>query len=111
MRKFIIELAHGKRSIQEVEIEVITAVEDPSVTWLPKGEFRARVVKPRTFKEKDGTPAVWCSFVFCEDLESAKAKCEQMVRESFDFELRKYETAFTEEQVQQALSEVEVVML
>jgi hypothetical protein len=111
MRKFIIELAHGKTNIQEVEIEIVTPLEDPSVMWLPQGEYRAHVVKPRVFTEKDGKKSVWCSFVFCDDLETAKVKAEHMIRDSFEFELRKYSTEFTEEQVQTALAEVQVVML
>ncbi len=111
MRKFIIQSGRGKTSIMEVECEIISAVEDPTVLWLPTGEYRARITAPASFKEKDGKAPIWYSFNFIEDLASAQKKCEGTVREEFEFNLRKYGTNFTEEEVQKALSEVETVML
>lgn len=111
MRKFIIQSGRGKTSVMEVECEIITAVEDPSVLWLEPGEYRARVVAPATLKEKDGKAPIWYSYNFSDDLASARKKCESFVRGEFEFNLRKYGTEFTEEEVQKVLSEVETVML
>jgi len=54
MKKFIIHnralAGHPKTgeapSVVEVEGEIILALEDPSVMWLPEGEFYFRILKP-----------------------------------------------------------------
>lgn len=111
MRKFIIHSGRDKTAIMEVECQLITPVEDPSVMWLPKGEYRARLLKPATFVEKDGKPLVWHSIAFYDTLEIAKEAHAVMTRAAFEFEFKKYKTAYTEEQVQATLASTEVVML
>lgn len=111
MRKFVIHSGRDKTSIMEVECQMITAIEDPSVMWIPKGEYRARILKPNTFTEKDGRSLVWYSIAFYDTLEVAKEASATLVRSSFEFELNKHSISYTEEQVQTAIDAVDVAML
>lgn len=82
MRKFIIQTKKGVSSIQEVEIQLVTAMEDPSILWRMKpGEYLAKVLKPESMYEKqnDGrfTPPVLCWFAFHDSEEAAKAVAEK----------------------------------
>src|SRR5579885_3795733 len=93
----------------EVEGEMVTPMEDPSVGWLPKGEFMFRIAKPpflhepHEVKKADGTkekvmlPAVYHSHAIflteAEALESAR----KLIRYQFEFEIRKQRLeAYTE---------------
>lgn len=122
MKKFVIHSRKGTTSIMEVECELVQAIEDPSIMWLPAGEYRARVLEPAALHQKieklvDGkkvvtlVPDVWCSHSFYSSLEEAKVQGERLVRHGFEFALRKHGTAFTEEDVQSALAAMKVVML
>jgi hypothetical protein len=99
----------------EVEGETITAVEDPSVMWLPVGEFRFRVLKPEILYEpqEDGTktPPVYFSHSVYRTLDQAQSVAERLVRGQFQFALRKYGTAFTEEQVKEKCEEIQEILL
>jgi len=117
MRKLIVQTTReGKMIITEVEIELVKAIEDASVTWLPKGEYRARVLEPKSVYEKqlDGSllPPLWYSHVFYETAEQAREYIEKSIREGFERDLRHHKiTAYTEEEVQQKLSEIQEVVL
>lgn len=116
MRKLIVQTTReGKTIIAEVEIELVKPIEDPSVMWLPKGEYRARVLAPKSVYEKqlDGSllPPLWYSHVFYETIKQAREYVEKSVREGFERELRKRKVVYTEEEVQQKLSEIEEVNL
>jgi hypothetical protein len=117
MRKLIVQTTReGKMIITEVEIELVKAVEDPSVMWLPKGEYRARVMKPESLHEKqeDGSlqAPIWYSHIFYETSEEVWEYIEKSIREGFERDLRHHKiTAYTEEEVQQKLSEIEEVVL
>ncbi len=123
MRKFVVQSKKGKSSIVEVECEVIQGVEDPSVLWIPAGEYRARILSPETFhprKEQvvDGKPTtvltldVWYSHAFYPSIEAAKLECEKSIRyELIQFAVSKHRAPATEEQVQEALSKIETIRL
>lgn len=114
MRKFVIQSKKGKTSITEVEVEIIQPLEDPSVMQLPSEEYRARILAPQTFYqciEKVLIPDVWYSHAFCDGLVDAWKKTEELIRQEFEFNKRKYGKEFTEEEVQAATNAVEVVML
>lgn len=112
MRKFVVHSVKSSSVIMEIECDRVTPMQDPSVLWsLLPGEYRASILAPKIFVEKNGKPAVWCSFAIYDTLEIAKAMFEKLTREEFDFNFRKYDTAFTEEDVQAVLTAVQVVML
>jgi hypothetical protein len=119
---FTIVSKKGKTSITEVECELISALEDPSVMWLNPGEYRARILKPDSFhqkveKEVDGkkvfvmVPDVWCWHSFYDTLEQAKEVAAKLIRNEFAFQERKYRIDFTEEDVQKAIAAIDVVKL
>lgn len=115
MKKFVINNGRQKTSIMEVECELVTALEDPSVIWLPVGESKMRILFPTTFHEKRETglvPTVWYDHSFYNTVEEAKVVVEQNIRYTMvDFAKSKHQLAATEEEVQKTISEVEVVML
>jgi hypothetical protein len=111
MRMFSIYSRRGKTTIYEVECEKITPMQDPSVLWLPQGEYRARVLAPAIFHEPVGTgpevaPPIYHSHAFLATVEEAMAQVEVWARIP-----PKRATPKTEEEIQAALAAVEVVML
>jgi len=122
MRKFIIQSKKGKTSIIEVEVEIISSLEDPSVLWLKAGEWRARILQPTSFHQRiekvvDGKkevvmqPDVWCWHSFSDSIEEAQRKAEDLIVQSFEFDLRKYGKSFTDEDVATAKLTIEIVSL
>lgn len=122
MRKFVIHSKKDKSVIFEVEVEIISAMEDLSVTWLPAGEYKARIIKPDLFhsrvektigdkKEFVLEPAVWYQFAFYDSLELAQIKCAELIRKDFEFNQRKHQTSFSEEDVLNAIATIEVISL
>src|SRR5574337_139712 len=76
-------------TIMEVEGEIVTPAEDPSVMWLPEGECRFRITKP-----------------------DSKLAAERMVQSGLDFEVRKGRLAsYTEEELQVKYAEIQTIML
>jgi hypothetical protein len=115
MKKFIVS-SRGAFVIMEVEGEYVKPLEDPSVKWLPQGEYRFRIMKPSSLHEKlpDGTttPAIYFSFALFDTVEDAKLIAEKYIRSGFDFEIRKGRlTSYTEEEVQLELSKMGVQRL
>jgi hypothetical protein len=102
MKKFIVHpralAGHPKTgevpSVLEVEGEVISALEDPSVMWLPSGEFKFRIFKPEALYEtqKNGTktPPIYFSHSVYDTLEQARLVAECWIYEQAEFEFRKY---------------------
>jgi hypothetical protein len=116
MRKFYIHIERGgKISIVEVEAELITAVEDPSVKWLPIDEYKARIIAPKSFYEKqeDGSqlPPVWYSWALAWTQHQAMAWAAKMVRDDMERALIKHDVTFTEQDVEDKLKQIEVILL
>lgn len=122
MIKYVVHSKGNKLVIFEVELEIVSAVEDNSIMFLYPGEYKARILKPDIFHQRiekmiNGkrefvlVPDVWHSFAFYDDLESAKQASVDLVRAEFNFNLRKYKTAYTEEDVVKALDTLEVIRL
>ena len=123
MKKYSIKSAKGKTTIYEVEIEVIRTAEDVSVSWLNTGEYKARVLKPISFHQRieklvDGkkeivmVPDIWCWHAFYESVEDAKAQATKWIKEDMvDFAIRKHHEPATEEEVQAAITAVEIITL
>lgn len=131
MRKFVVHTRAlpGCRkdtnapTVLEVEGELITAIEDPSVLWLPEGEFRFRIFKPESLYEpkeivkqdksieKIMIPPVYHSHAVYWTATQALSRAERMVRESFEHDFRKKKIAFTEEQVREKCKEIQEILL
>ena len=131
MRKFIVytrKLAGIRKgtdapSIIEVEGETIEPIEDPSVMWLPKGEFRFRILKPEYLfepkeivKEDKSTetimvPPVYYSHSVCWTVSQARAQAERIVKEGFEFELRKRGTPINWVDVIEKCKEIKEITL
>lgn len=102
MKKFIIQ-AKDKINIAEVECQAITALDDPSINWLPHTDKKYRVL---SIKEKDGTSPVWFNHAIYDTLEEARTKCAELIKQNFEFNLKKYNTEYTPEQVELAIAEI-----
>lgn len=116
MRKFIMRAARdGAMSIMEVEIELVQAAEDQSVMWLPEGEYKARVMAPVELYEKqeDGslTPPIWHSHAFYWNEHQAGVYVERAIRGSLERQKLHYGTEYTEDDIKQKMSEVQVIRL
>lgn len=116
MRKWIIYQSRDKgTSVMEVEIEMVRSAEDPSVGWLPEGEYKARIMQPKSLYEKqdDGslTPPMWYSHAFYWNENQAWAYAERMVRDGFERDMRKLGIAYTEQQIQEKLATIKQIKL
>jgi len=79
MKKFIIH----RDSIIEVECTQLMPADDPSVAWLPKEEYKARIEAPSTLFEKVNNKLEkpkWYSFAFYDTLEQAKEAAASDIR-------------------------------
>jgi len=100
MRKFIVHTRPipGRPkteapTIVEVEGEVVSAMQDPSVMWLPNHEYKFRILTPEFLHEtrgKETIPAVYCSHSVHHTVEEARKSAEAMVQWQFDLEWRKH---------------------
>lgn len=98
MRKFAIISRKGVTTLQEVEIEIVSALEDPSVMWLGKGEYKAHIMLPVSLHEKqeDGSlkPPVWFSHAFFHSEEEARKQAEHDIQKEMERVARKSHTQF-----------------
>jgi hypothetical protein len=123
MRKFIVHSrpipGHIKSSdaptVVEVEGELITAMEDATILWLPKGEFKFRITKPEWLYEptndKKLTPPVYYSHACYWSSDQAHVFAERMVRHGFEFAERKQGIKFSDEEVKAKFSEITELLL
>ena len=133
MRKFVVHTravpgcckgATDAPTILEVEGELVTSLEDSSVTWLPAGEFYFRILKPeflyeaKEAKVEDGSkkkimiPTVYHSHAIYHELAEAQVAAEKMIKSGLDFEVRKGRLAsYTEEELKAKVAEVQILEL
>jgi hypothetical protein len=110
--------------VVEVEGELVTSLEDPSVMWLPAGEFKFRIMLPESLyepsesKQPDGSkkktmvPTVYHSHAIYPTLEAAQAAAKSMIKSGLDFEVRKGRLAsYTEEELEAKCVEIQTLML
>lgn len=110
-------------AIVEVEGDIIPAMEDPSVMWLPKGEFKFRITVPDFLyepqeirkadisKDKVMVPPVYHSHSVYDTFDGARQVAKQMVEESFQFVQRKTGRTYSEDEVAIKLTEIQEIML
>lgn len=111
-------------TIVEVEGEYVSSLEDPSVMWLPKGEFKFRISKPEFLheaqerKKADGSrekvlvPSVYHSHSIYSSLEEAREATKKLVVGEFEFALRKKRIeSYTAVDVEGKLSEIQELKL
>jgi hypothetical protein len=123
MRKFIVYTRGDVPSVVEVEGEFITGMEDPTVMWLPEGEFKFRITQPdflyepKEIKKLDGskgtamTPPVYYSHSCHWTVHRARVMADEMVRHGFELAQRKHGVSFTEEEVAAKIAQVQEVLL
>lgn len=123
MRKFYINSKRGATSIMEVEIQLVTPLEDCSVLWLQPGEYKARITEPQSLllkvekvvegkKEVSFVPDVFCWHAFYETVEDAREVVAKNIRfEMQTFAESKHREVATDEEVGSAIAAVQVEML
>jgi len=94
----------------EVEGEIITALEDPSVMLLPNREFRFKIMEPKFLHDSYG-PAIYYSHSIYHTVEEARSVAESMVLSSFEFELRKHGTEINYVEVLEKCKKIEEIPL
>lgn len=134
MRKFIIHTRpipgscrSSGPSIVEIECDLITPMEDPSVMWAPPGEYKVRVLKPEFLHEPKevskpddkGTlvkvkvmmaPIYYGHFLY-DSAEEAHQAAVKLLRQESEFRVRKGGEAFTVEEMESKLSEIQEIRL
>lgn len=122
MRKFIVQSKKGSTSIIEVEVELVTPVEDPSVMWLPPGEYKARIMEPKSLyikvdtmvdgkKETIMVPDMWFSHAFYDSYAAALQAAQTLIEQEYQFNLRKYGKVFTDVDLASAFMAIQLVRL
>jgi hypothetical protein len=113
----------GPPTIVEVECELLTSQEDPSIKFLKNGEFKGRVLKPEFLHEetrvlKDGVlkdvvlPSIYMSHALYDSEQEAVVHAQLMVRHELEFEVRKKKRdSFTEQDVQDQANLIQIVRL
>ena len=110
MKKFVIH----RNSIIEVECTKLSTAENPSIAWLPSGEYWARIDAPVSIFDKVDAKLVnpiWHSFAFFQTMDDAKKKMEANVRDTFDRNKRKSGTEYTEADIAKQLADIQVITL
>lgn len=104
-------------SIIEVEGKIVTPLEDPSVIFLPKEEFKFNIVKPDWLLDKPSnskdksTSLVYYSHSIYWTLYQAKQAAEKMIIQNFEFNQRKYGTHFPAEDIEFKCSQIKEILL
>lgn len=116
MKKFTIIYRKGVTVLQEVELELIQPLEDPSLLWsLKPAEYKARVLKPNSLYEKqsDGklTAPVWYSHAFYSSEEEARTHAEQDITAEFQRTAQKSNTEFDVVACLARCKEIQVIIL
>lgn len=125
----------GAPIVLEVEGELVQSLDDPSIMWLPEGEFMFRIMAPEALYEsreihqlsgppkKEMVPPVYHSHACYWTVHGAMAAAERMVRAGLEFDIRKLrKDEFTEEELaakiqslteemEQKLTQIQTIML
>lgn len=113
--KFAINVNRGKISIVEVKCEKVLSIDNAYSYNLKEGEYKVRILAPASMfdKKPNGVmvPSIQCNYFLFDSLEAAQAKAEKDIRSSFERELRKKGTAFTEEEVSAKIAAVQALRL
>lgn len=118
MRKFIVHTRaipgrpkeESPFYLLEVEVEIITALEDPSILFLPVGEFRFKIMEPKFLNDFSG-PSIYYSHSIYADSVIARDVAKRMVVEELEFSKRKYKIDYSQEDVENKISKIEEVLL
>ena len=114
MRKFTVSSKRGELIIYELDVQVLTALDDAGTMFLKPGEYMARILKPESFHMKrertvDGKketylePDVWYSHALYDTYGEALQATSTLIEQEFAFKLRKYGTAYSDVDVAAAL--------
>jgi hypothetical protein len=111
-------------TIVQVECEVVTVLEDPSVISMPLGELKYRILKPafllepQEVKLPDGTkkkvmaPPVYYSHSVYPTDGLAILIATQMIRAEFEFEVRKGRSeGYSQEELLAKVSQIQTLLL
>lgn len=94
----------------EVEGEIVSALEYPSVLLLPAGEFRFKIMAPKFLHDVYGS-AIYYSHAIYKDASVARLVAERMVVEELEFSKRKYKTEYSQEDLENKISKIEEIKL
>lgn len=107
----------------EVEIRLVTGLEDATATWLPNGEYRAHVLQPQSLMDKKVimsedkkaetklVPPIYHSHAFYETAEEAMALAKSWVQLEFERNFTKRGEAFAPEDVEEKIKAIQIVRL
>jgi hypothetical protein len=86
MIKYIVNCSKEVISVMEVEGQMVSALDNPSVMWLPKGEYFFKVTSPTSILEKRVVgketkyfPVIWHSHNFSDSGAEAELKAQKVL--------------------------------
>lgn len=81
MKKYIVHSNKLETKVVEIEGEIVSAVEDPSIMWLPAGEYKFKITSPEFLLDKKNhgknevfVPVIWHSFCIFNSIDEATEK-------------------------------------
>ena len=111
-------------TILEVEGEKVSTLEDPSVSWLPAGEFKFKITAPHFLYEKTELedpadpkkkltiPPIYFSHSIFLSSAEARVSAEKMMKEELEFEVRKGRIAsYAEEDLKEKYALIQEIVL
>jgi hypothetical protein len=110
-------------SIVEVEGEVVAIQDDCTILWLPKNEYKFRILKPDFLrepreiiksdktKEKVMSPPIYYSHSVFDTKEAARLKAIMFITHDVEMIVRKTATPFDAKSLQEKLDAVQEILL
>ena len=115
MKKYSALIIKGKPTIYEIEVEIVTPLQDPSVGWLPLNEYRVRVLAPTLFHEKNSSgtliPTILYSHSLFDSEENAVSWFKACLESTMKERAERHDEKFSEEALKSKLDEITVIKL
>lgn len=115
MKKFVIISIKGATSIKEVECSVVTPLHDPSVSFLPPGEYKVEILKPVSLWDKNPdnsfTAPLYFSHSLFDTVEAARAVAERDMKVSYERTCHKCKMEVNGQTLEEMLAKITVQML
>lgn len=115
MKKFAALMIKGKLAIYELEVEIVTPLQDPSVMWLPKDEYAVNVLAPPNLIEKDmkgrTLRTIYYSHSLFDSVEDALSWYENSVSITMKARAERHGEKFTDEDIKSKINDITIIKL
>lgn len=115
MKKYAAFIIKGKPTVYELKAEKVTPLQDPSVKWLPEGEYKVNVLAPISLYEKDvkgkDVPVVFYSHALFDTEAAAVAWHKQSLESTMKERAERHGEEFSKEALKAKIAEITVTKL